>query len=84
MKRKLAPGILAVLLLAILFTLLSCTQQSADIMAGSSLITDIIQDVADGTTILTLLSKLSTFQICQWCLKSKPKPQIKLHKLWVR
>jgi len=47
MKRKLVPGILAVLLLAILFTLSSCTQQSADIIAGSSLITNIIQDVAD-------------------------------------
>ena len=48
MKRKLVPGILAVLLLAILFTLSSCAQPSADIMAGSSLITNIIQDVADG------------------------------------
>jgi len=48
MKRKLVPGILAVLILSILFTLLSCAQQPADIMAGSSLITNIIQDVADG------------------------------------
>ena len=47
MNRKLVPVVLAVLLLASLFTLLSCTQQSADIMAGSSLITNIIQDVAD-------------------------------------
>jgi zinc transport system substrate-binding protein len=46
MKRKLVPGILAVLLLAILFTPSSCAQQPADIMAGSSLITNIIQDVA--------------------------------------
>jgi zinc transport system substrate-binding protein len=46
MKRKLVAGILAVLFLAILFTPLSCTQQSTDIMAGSSLITNIIQDVA--------------------------------------
>jgi zinc transport system substrate-binding protein len=48
MKRKLVPGILAVLILAILFTLLSCAQPSTDIMAGSSLIANIIQDVADG------------------------------------
>jgi len=48
MNRKLVPVVLAVLLLASLFTLLSCTQQSTDIMAGSSLITNIIQDVADG------------------------------------
>ncbi|MGQ9546686.1 MAG: metal ABC transporter substrate-binding protein [Dehalococcoidia bacterium] len=47
MERKLVPGILAVLL-AILFTLLSCTQPSTDVMAGSSLIANIIQDVADG------------------------------------
>jgi zinc transport system substrate-binding protein len=46
MKRKLVPGILAVLLLAILFTLSSCAQPSTDIMAGSSLISNIIQDVA--------------------------------------
>jgi zinc transport system substrate-binding protein len=48
MKRKLVPVVLAVLLLASTFTLLSCTQQSVDIMAGSSLIANIIQDVADG------------------------------------
>jgi zinc transport system substrate-binding protein len=47
MNRKLVPVILAVLILANLFTLSSCTQQSADIMAGSSLIANIIQDVAD-------------------------------------
>jgi zinc transport system substrate-binding protein len=46
MKRKLVPGILGVLLLAILFTLSSCAQQPTDIMAGSSLIANIIQDVA--------------------------------------
>jgi zinc transport system substrate-binding protein len=46
MNKKLVPGILAALLLAILFTLSSCTQQSVDIMAGSSLIANIIQDVA--------------------------------------
>ena len=48
MKRNLVPDILAVLLLTIIFMLLSCAQPSADIMAGSSFITNIIQDVADG------------------------------------
>jgi len=48
MKRKITASILAVLILASTFTLLSCTQQSVDIMAGSSLIANIIQDVADG------------------------------------
>ena len=48
MKGKIAASIIAVLLLAILFTLSSCDQQTADIMAGSSLITNIIQDVAEG------------------------------------
>lgn len=48
MNKKLVPVILAVLILATLFTLSSRTQQSADIMAGSSLITDIIQDISDG------------------------------------
>jgi len=47
MNKKVVPGILAVLILAILFTLSSCDQQTADIMAGSSLIANIIQDVAD-------------------------------------
>jgi len=47
MNKKLVPVILAVLILANLFTLLSCTQQSADIMAGTSLIANIIQDIAD-------------------------------------
>jgi zinc transport system substrate-binding protein len=49
MNKKLVAGILAVLLLASTFPLLSCTQQSADsvdIMAGTSLIANIIQDVA--------------------------------------
>ena len=56
MKRKFIPGILAVLLLASLFTLSSCNQQTADIMAGSSLIADIIQDIADGKlTAYTLI-----------------------------
>jgi zinc transport system substrate-binding protein len=46
MKGKFVPGILGALLLAILFTLSSCAQQPTDIMAGSSLIANIIQDVA--------------------------------------
>jgi zinc transport system substrate-binding protein len=50
MNKKLISSILAVLLLASAFTLLSCTQTSTepstDIMAGSSLIGNIIQDVA--------------------------------------
>jgi zinc transport system substrate-binding protein len=56
MKKKFIPGILAVLLLAFLFILPSCTQQPADIMAGSSLIADIIQDIAAGKlTAYTLI-----------------------------
>ena len=56
MKRKLVPGIVVVVVLAILFTFLFGAQQSADIMAGSSLITDIIQDVAgDKMEICTLI-----------------------------
>jgi len=56
MNRKIVPSILVVLIFAILFTLLSCNQQSADIMAGSSLIADIIQDIADGKlTAYTLI-----------------------------
>jgi zinc transport system substrate-binding protein len=48
MNKKLVPVIIAVLILANLFTLSSCTQQhSADIMAGTSLIANIIQDVAN-------------------------------------
>jgi zinc transport system substrate-binding protein len=50
MKKRLIPGMLAVLLLASTLTLLSCTEPSTepsiDIMAGSSLIGNIIQDVA--------------------------------------
>ena len=48
MNKKLVPVILSVLTLASIFTLLSCTQESVDVMAGSSLIGNIIQDVADG------------------------------------
>ena len=50
MKRKLVPGIVAVLVV-ILVTFLVRAQHappSVDIMAGTSLITNIIQDVADG------------------------------------
>jgi zinc transport system substrate-binding protein len=51
MNKKLVPGILAVLLLASASTLLSCaqsTQPSVDIMAGSSFIANIVQDISDG------------------------------------
>jgi len=46
MNKKLVAVILAALILANLFTFSSCTQQSADIMAGTSLIANIIQDIA--------------------------------------
>jgi zinc transport system substrate-binding protein len=50
MNKRLIPGILAVLLLASTFTVLSCTEPatepSTDVMAGSSLIGNIIEDVA--------------------------------------
>jgi zinc transport system substrate-binding protein len=56
MNKKLVPGILAIFLLASTLTLSSCTQSSTqpsiDIMAGSSLISNIIQDVA-GDTLTT-------------------------------
>jgi len=48
MNKKLVPVILAVLILASIFTLLSCTQEPVDVMAGSSFIGNIIQDVAGG------------------------------------
>ena len=48
MNKKLVPVILAILILASIFTLLSCTQEPVDVIAGSSLISNIIQDVADG------------------------------------
>jgi len=51
MKGKFVLSVLAVLVLAALLLPLSCTSSSVasvDIMAGSSLITNIIQDVADG------------------------------------
>ena len=48
MRRKILIGVLVVVILGILLTFLLRAQPSADIVAGSSLITDIIQDVADG------------------------------------
>ena len=48
MKGKFLVRTIAVLLLAALLLPLSCARPSADIMAGSSLIANIIQDVADG------------------------------------
>ena len=48
MNKKIVPVILAVLILESIFTLLSCTQESVDVMAGSSFIGNIIQDVAGG------------------------------------
>jgi len=51
MRRKITESIIAIVLLAALLLPLSCTSSSGasvDIMAGSSLITNIIQDVADG------------------------------------
>ena len=51
MRRKILLGLLVAVLAGILVTFLGCpqdTQPSVDIMAGSSFITNIIQDVADG------------------------------------
>ena len=48
MKGKILVSIVATLLLAALLLPLSCAQPSPDIVAGSSLITNIIEDVADG------------------------------------
>jgi zinc transport system substrate-binding protein len=51
MRGKITASIIAVLLLAALLLPLSCTSSSVasvDIVAGSSLITDIVQDIADG------------------------------------
>jgi len=48
MRRKFLIGLLMVSLLGISLTFSSCAQPSVDIMAGSSLIGNIIQDVADG------------------------------------
>jgi zinc transport system substrate-binding protein len=55
-RRRILIGFLVVLLLGTLATFSSCSQPSTDIMAGSSLITDIIQDIADGKlTAYTLI-----------------------------
>jgi len=48
MKRKFLLTVLATLLLLALLAPLSCTHSSADIVAGSSLIADIAQDIVDG------------------------------------
>ena len=48
MRRNILLGVLAVVILGILLTFLIRAQPSADIITGSSLITNIIQDVADG------------------------------------
>ncbi len=48
MRRKVLVGFLVVALVGTLVTFSSCAQPSTDIMAGSSLIANIIQDVADG------------------------------------
>jgi zinc transport system substrate-binding protein len=48
MERKILVSIVTVLLLAALLLPLSCARPSADIVAGSSLIADIAQDIADG------------------------------------
>jgi zinc transport system substrate-binding protein len=51
MRGKITANIIAVLLVAALLLTMSCTSTpaaSTDIMAGSSLITNIIQDIADG------------------------------------
>ena len=49
MKGKITASLIAILLLAVLLLPLSCARSSAaDIMAGSSLIADIAQDLTDG------------------------------------
>jgi zinc transport system substrate-binding protein len=48
MKGKSPLGFLVVLLLVTLLTPLSCAQSSADIVAGTSLIADVAQDLAHG------------------------------------
>ncbi|MFC1927303.1 metal ABC transporter substrate-binding protein [Chloroflexota bacterium] len=48
MRRGILLGFLVVLLVGTLATFSSCSQPSTDVMAGSSLISNIIQDVADG------------------------------------
>ena len=48
MKGKILASIITLLLLAALFLPLSCTRPSADIVAGSSLIAGVAQDIAGG------------------------------------
>jgi zinc transport system substrate-binding protein len=48
MKIKISLGIAASILVTLLFLFISCARPSADIVAGSSLIANIIEDVADG------------------------------------
>ena len=48
MKGKILASIITALLLAALLLPLSCSRPSADVVAGSSLITGIVQDIADG------------------------------------
>ena len=51
MRRKITGSIMAIVLLAVLLLPVSCASSSvasADIVAGNSLITDIIEDIADG------------------------------------
>jgi zinc transport system substrate-binding protein len=48
MKIKIRLGIAASILVTLLFLFISCARPSADIVAGSSLIANIIEDVADG------------------------------------
>ena len=58
MKRRILIGFLAALFLGILLTFLSCaqnTEPSVDIVAGSSFITNIIQDVADDKMVTRTL-----------------------------
>jgi len=58
MKRRILIGFLAALFLGILLTFLACAQNiepSVDIVAGSSFITNIIQDVADDKMVTRTL-----------------------------
>lgn len=48
MKTNIVLRIMTMLLLVTLLALLSCAHPSADIVAGSSLIADVAQDIADG------------------------------------
>jgi zinc transport system substrate-binding protein len=48
MSRRILVSVAAALILVVLFLVPSCVRPSADIVAGSSLIANIIEDVADG------------------------------------